>query len=108
MAGPARTRRRDFEMAFRWQWQATALTLLLSVALTARAGGVPPAEPTDSDDTGTGADSNTFVDMSIEDLMQVDVRTAAGLTAFDTRRTPVDMTTLDARDIGQSGARDLN
>lgn len=46
--------------------------------------------------------------MSLEELLNVDVQTPAGLTATDARRLPVDVTSLDATDIYESGARDLN
>ena len=52
--------------------------------------------------------SNDIYNMSLEDLLNIEVRSPAGLTASDSRRTPVDMTVLDARDIQQTGAKNLN
>ncbi len=49
-----------------------------------------------------------YFDMSIEELMKVEVKSAAGLTKMDSRQVPVAMTVLDDKDIEQSGARDLN
>ena len=46
--------------------------------------------------------------MSIEELMEVKIKSAAGLTKMDPRQVPVAMTILDEKDIEQSGARDLN
>ncbi|HEX3356009.1 MAG TPA: TonB-dependent receptor, partial [Tepidisphaeraceae bacterium] len=60
------------------------------------------------DSTAATSASGDLSEMSLEDLMKVDVRSAVGLTASDARRVPVDLTELDARDIRQSGARDLN
>ncbi len=54
------------------------------------------------------ASAEDFTEMSLEQLMEIDVSRAAGLTEVDFRRLPVDLTHLDSRDIEQSGARDLN
>jgi len=40
--------------------------------------------------------------------VDVEVTSAAGLTQIDLRKSPVDMTQLDARDVQESGARDLD
>jgi iron complex outermembrane receptor protein len=47
-------------------------------------------------------------DLTLEQLVNIELRSPAGLTEVDPRKAPVDMTTLDARDIEQSGAKDLN
>ena len=47
-------------------------------------------------------------DLTLEQLVDVEVRSPAGLTATDFRRLPVDVTELNAQDIEQSGAKDLN
>ncbi len=52
--------------------------------------------------------SNDWQTMTVEELLNVKVGSPAGLTEIDPRRAPVDMTTLDAREIEESGARDLN
>ena len=49
-----------------------------------------------------------LLEMDLEALVNVEVRSPAGLTEIDPRRVPVAMTELDARDIQQSGARDLD
>ena len=46
--------------------------------------------------------------MSLEELLNVQISGPSGLIAIDSRRTPIVMTSLDARDIHQSGARNLN
>jgi outer membrane receptor protein involved in Fe transport len=47
--------------------------------------------------------------LSLEELLNLEVQGPAGLTAIDSRRMlPVDLTELDARDVQRSGARDLN
>jgi len=52
--------------------------------------------------------SNDWSDLSLEQLVNVEVVSAATLTRVDSRRVPVDVTELDARDISQSGARNLD
>jgi outer membrane receptor protein involved in Fe transport len=52
--------------------------------------------------------SGDFGNMSIEELLNVVVATPAGLTPTDERALPVDVTELDAKDIEQSGARNLD
>lgn len=49
-----------------------------------------------------------FMNMDRSALMNVSVHSAAGLIRTELRKVPVTMTELDARDIQQSGARDLN
>lgn len=46
--------------------------------------------------------------LDLEQLANVEITTAAGYTRTDARRVPVTMTDLDAVDVEQSGARDLN
>jgi iron complex outermembrane receptor protein len=108
-------------MATYWQKPAIALALGLLAASVTRADNTPvattqpaavsdaaPSSDTPSSVAQSAAGSNEFVNLSIEDLLRVDVRSAVGLTASDSRRLPVDLTELDARDIQESGARDLN
>jgi outer membrane receptor protein involved in Fe transport len=52
--------------------------------------------------------SNDWSNLSLEQLVDVEVTSAAGLTQIDLRKSPVDMTQLDARDVQESGARDLD
>ncbi|MGD1018276.1 MAG: TonB-dependent receptor plug domain-containing protein [Verrucomicrobiia bacterium] len=52
--------------------------------------------------------SNDWSNLSLEQLVNVEVTSAATLTRVDSRRVPVDVTELDTRDINQSGARSLN
>ena len=59
-------------------------------------------------DANRSSGTNDWSALSLEQLVDVQITSAAGLTLMDTRRVPVDMTELDARDIQQSGARDLN
>ncbi|HUI07784.1 MAG TPA: TonB-dependent receptor [Verrucomicrobiae bacterium] len=54
------------------------------------------------------ATTTNLLEMDLEALVNVEVRSPAGLTEIDSRRVPVAMTELDARDIQQSGARDLD
>ena len=55
------------------------------------------------------ADTTTnLLEMDLEALVNVEVRSPAGLTEIDARHVPVALTELDARDIQQSGARDLD
>lgn len=76
---------------------AVAALCFASSASTIMAG--EPARP---------SGSNDLSDLSLEQLVNVEVTSAAGLTQIDPRRTPVDLTELDTRDIQQSGARDLD
>lgn len=46
--------------------------------------------------------------MDLEQLASAEIQIAAGYTKIDSRRAPVTMSELDARDIEQSGVRDLN
>jgi iron complex outermembrane receptor protein len=59
-------------------------------------------------ETAQSSTSNDWSNLSLEQLVNVEVTSAAGLTKIDSRRMPVDMTELDTRDIQQSGARDLD
>jgi outer membrane receptor protein involved in Fe transport len=49
-----------------------------------------------------------FVDLDIEQLMDVRLTSVAGLTITNLRSVPVSLTQVGARDIQQSGVRDLN
>ncbi|HTS20042.1 MAG TPA: TonB-dependent receptor plug domain-containing protein [Verrucomicrobiae bacterium] len=81
----------------RW-WMAVIVSLAVGV-VGARAG-----EPLRS----STSSSNDWSDLSLEQLVNVEVVSAATLTRVDSRRVPVDVTELDARDITQSGARNLD
>lgn len=85
-------------MSTHWQKRAIAAALLLMTSV-AFAEDVPTSAPAETDDLGS---------MSLEELLNVDVGSAASLTAIDAKRSPVTMTQLDSRDVQQSGARDLN
>ena len=61
-----------------------------------------------ADDMTQSSTSNDWRNLTLEQLVNIEIRSAAGLTKTDPRKAPVDMTTLDARDIEQSGAKDLN
>ncbi len=54
------------------------------------------------------ANTTNLLEMDLEALVNVEFRNPAGLTAIDPRKVPVDVTHLDARDVEQSGARNLN
>jgi iron complex outermembrane receptor protein len=61
--------------------------------------------------TASAADmkgSNDWSELSLEQLVNIELRSPAGLTEIDPRRMPVAMTQLDAQDVQQSGARNLN
>ena len=77
--------------------QVVALLLALAVTL---ASGIK----------SKAANSNAaeLVEMDLESLVNVQFNSAASLTQTDARRTPVTLTQLDARDVEQSGAKDLN
>ena len=59
-------------------------------------------------DTPISDDQTDLFEMSIEELMTIEIKSAAGLTKMNPRQVPVAMTVLDVKDIEQSGARDLN
>jgi len=59
-------------------------------------------------ETGRSTSSNDWTSLSLEQLVNAEVTSAASLTRVDSRRVPVDLTKLDVRDINQSGARNLN
>jgi hypothetical protein len=61
-----------------------------------------------ADETAQSSTSNDWRNLTLEQLVNVEIRNPAGLTATDPRRLPVDVTELDDRDIQQSGARDLD
>jgi hypothetical protein len=73
----------------------TVAVLWLAVAL--------PAAPA-ADKKG----SNDWSELSLEQLVNIEIRSPASLTEMDPRRVPVAMTQLDAQDVQQSGARNLN
>jgi iron complex outermembrane receptor protein len=104
---------------------AFATGLLAASLALASTNAAPSTQPTDSSTTfpsssstapstsfgetgGLGGAGGDFGSMSLEELLNVEVSSPAALTATDTRRFPVDVTTLDAKDIFESGARDLN
>jgi outer membrane receptor protein involved in Fe transport len=92
--------------AHRRRWSIT-FTIVLATASLALADDTPPA--TQPATSGTPAASGgDFTNMSLEDLLNVQVVGPAGLTATDVRHLPLDVTELDARDIEHSGAEDLN
>jgi len=97
-------------MATYWRKQALAISLGLVTASAAMAAGTssPSTQPTPNGAAPSGPGSGDFSNMSLEDLLNVQVLIPAGLTATDARHLPVDVTELDARDIQESGARDLN
>jgi len=76
---------------------AVAVLLFSSIACPTKA-----AEPARS------STSNDWSNLSLDQLVNVEVTSAAGLTQIDPRKVPVDLTSLDARDVEQSGARDLD
>jgi len=86
-----------------------AYGLLMAAAATAANAANSATQP-----SGPGApapsasNGNDLTDLSIEQLLNVQVITPAGLTATEARAVPVDITELDAKDIQESGARDLN
>lgn len=49
-----------------------------------------------------------LLDLDLEQLVNMEVKSAAGLTKTDARRIPIPLTEIDAKTIQQSGARDLN
>ena len=77
-------------------WVA-ALVLGLAVAPTAQAQNQPKSG---------GADP--FKDMALEQLLKIEIKSVAALTQTDSRRVPVAITELSARELGQSGFTDLN
>jgi iron complex outermembrane receptor protein len=102
---------RGFIMRNYWRKQAAAVLLGLMAASAAMADSAakPSTQPAAPDGSAQSAPaSNDFSTMSIEDLLNVQVLSPAGLTATDVRHLPVDVTELDARDIQESGAKDLN
>ena len=76
-----------------------AVLWLTAGTMVVRAGG--PAQSSTSS-------SNDWRDLSLEQLVNVEVTPAASWTPVDLRRVPVDVTELDPRDLTQSGARSLN
>ena len=98
-------------MALSWRKQTAAIGLGLMIASAAMADST--TQPSVQSSAGftantSGDDAADLSGLSLEQLMNVEVRTPAGLTATDARHLPVDVTQLDAKDIQQSGAIDLN
>ena len=83
----------------------SAMTISVAVAALWLALGVSAAA---ADDVAQSSTSNDWRNLTLEQLVNVEVRSPATLTEIDFRRVPVDMTELDARDVEQSGARNLN
>ena len=102
-------------------WKAIAMVCVLSAA-SAAMGSTATTQPTTTSSTTTtsvfssdattlsssSSGGNEFGGMSIEELLNVVVASPAGLTPTDERALPVDVTELDAKDIEQSGARNLD
>ncbi|MGD0390639.1 MAG: TonB-dependent receptor [Tepidisphaeraceae bacterium] len=97
-------------MANYWRKQALAVSLGLVTASAAMADTVtkPSTQPTPQGSAQSVPAAGDFSNLSIEELLNVQVFIPAGLTATDARHLPVDVTDLDARDIQESGSRDLN
>ncbi len=57
---------------------------------------------------GDPQDSGDIFSLDLEQLAKLQVTGTAALTKTDSRRAPVNMTELDAQDVEQSGARDLD
>jgi outer membrane receptor protein involved in Fe transport len=74
-------------------------TLWLALGVTAVAADDATQSPPVNSDWG---------DLTLEQLVNIEVRSPAGLTEMDPRKVPVALTELDARDVEQSGARNLN
>lgn len=77
------------------------IVLLLAVPNLAGASEPANAEP------NKPAAQESFLDMSIEDLMNVEVASPASLTKTTHRLTPAAVTTISQEQIRQSGARSL-
>jgi iron complex outermembrane receptor protein len=93
-------------------WHKQAIAVALSVASASAALADTPGSSTrrapTTQEAPAAEGSNEFINLSLEQLLNVDVSNAVGLTASDARQLPVDMTQLDSRDIQESGAKDLN
>ncbi len=94
------------ELSWRYSTRTTNTSLAALAALWLIGGTlvVRAGEPSPS----STSSSNDWRDLSLEQLVNVEVTPAASLTPVDLRRVPVDVTELDGRDINQSGARSLN
>lgn len=86
--------------------RCTASRFLLLVCVWAMATVGQAAEPAESSQERT--DTQDLYRMDIEQLLRIEIKSAAALTETDTRRAPVSMTELDARDVERSGVTDLN
>jgi iron complex outermembrane receptor protein len=85
--------------------ESPAMKIGLGVAALWLALGVSAAA---ADEVAQSSASNDWRNLTLEQLVNVEVRSPAGFTATDFRRLPVDVTELNAQDIEQSGAKDLN
>jgi hypothetical protein len=94
------------ELSWRYSTRTTNTSLAALAALWLIGGTlvVRAGEPSPS----STSSSNDWSNLSLEQLVNVEVTSAASLTPVDSRRVPVDLTELDGRDINQSGARSLN
>lgn len=82
---------------------------ILAMSTGATVAAVSTTQPsTPSSGSAFSTDSTEFGSLSIEDLLNVSVTNVAGLTATDVRHEPLDVTSLDARDIEQSGAKNID
>ncbi len=85
-----------------------ASTVLAVTAAVAALLFAPSVTTIQAADAARSSSSNDWSNLSLEQLVNVEVTSAATLTRVDSRRVPVDLTELDSRDINQSGARSLN
>ncbi len=90
IATPLSSHRRDDNRTI-----ALLLVLALTSGVSAKSGAA-------------NSNAAALVEMDLESLVNVQFKSAASLTRTDARRTPVTLTQLDARDVEQSGAKDLN
>jgi hypothetical protein len=98
-----------------WRMQTAAVALgFLSASVAAASTTTPSTQPSATGNSSTLTASSglsasgDFNNLSLDQLLNVDVRSPASLTDTDPRTEPVDVTRLDATDIEESGARDLN
>jgi iron complex outermembrane receptor protein len=91
---------------------AIVLAGLLGVVPAYSAANGPSTQASDVDTAAKppepSGSNQTFTDYSLEQLLEVPIQSPAGLTAVEQRRLPVDMMQIDAWDIQESGAKDLN
>lgn len=77
------------------------IVVLLALLDRAGAGASAPTDPNKPEA------KESFLDMSIEELMDVEVRSTAALTQTSARLAPAAVTTITKEDILASGARSL-